>query len=197
MKALALSCLLFLASGANAAPEEQAAADQKQRLLNEGYSLLYDIVSKQGLSEKILLIKFESKEVKAVISGIADAAERIRKGLDEMAKKDPRLELKLQPLPLMEVETRKSANFERVKDLLGKSGKEFERLLLLTQSGVLNSERHLSKVLSEKETDKERKAFMQGVHRQIDEQYRKVVQLLEAQYFTPTKKGSSEAAARR
>src|SRR5688572_28565160 len=141
MKALALSWLLFLASVANAAPEQQAAADQKQRLLNEGYSLLYDIVSKQGLAEKILLIKFESKEVKAVIMGIADAAERIQKDLDEMAKKDPRVDLKLQPLPLMEVETRKSANFERVKDLLGKSGKEFERLLLLTQSSVLNSER--------------------------------------------------------
>lgn len=196
VKLLTLSCLFFLTGFANAAPEPSA-AEQKQRALNEGYSLLYDIVSKQGLAEKILLIKFESKEVKAVIKGVADAAERIQKGLDEMAKKDPRLELKLQPLPLMEVETRKSANFERVKDLLGTSGKEFERLLLLTQSGVLNSERHLSKVLSEKETDKERKAFMQDAYRQIDEQYRKVVQLLEAQYFTPAKKGSSKVAVPR
>ncbi|MGH8727824.1 MAG: hypothetical protein ACREV9_06650 [Burkholderiales bacterium] len=195
MKALALSCLLFLASVVNAAPEQ--VAEQKQRLLNEGYSLLYDIVSKQGLAEKILLIKFESKEVKAVIMGIADAAERIRKDLDEMAKKDPRLELKLHPLPLMEVETRKSANFERVKDLLGKSGKEFERLLLLTQSGVLNSERHLTKVLSEKETDKKRKAFTQDAHREIDQQYQRVVQLLEAQYFTPTGKRSPGTADRR
>ncbi|MDQ3196243.1 MAG: hypothetical protein M3Q32_07720, partial [Pseudomonadota bacterium] len=61
------------------------------------------------------------------------------------------------------------------------------RLLLLTQSGVLNSERHLAKTLSARETNPQRKKLMQEVSRTFDDQYEKVVRLLEARYFTPTK----------
>lgn len=177
----------LLAAGYAAAAHPQPASEN-QRILNEGYSLLYDHVSKQKQSDKILLIKLESKDVKAVITSISDNAERIQKALDKIAAQDPQLDIKLQSLPEIEVELRKSASFERIKDLLGKSGKEFERLLLLTQSGVLNTERHLTKVLSEKETNGKRKAFAQEANRQFDEQYRRVVELLEAQYFTPVTK---------
>jgi hypothetical protein len=180
---LALLCALLVAAYATAA--ERQPAGESQRILNEGYSLLYDHVSKQKQSDKILLIKLESKDVKALITEISDNAERIQKALDKLAAQDPRLEVKLQSLPEIEAESRKSASFERLKDLLAKSGKEFERLLLLTQSGVLNTERHLSKVLSKKETNRERKAFLEDVNRQFDDDYRKVVQLLEAQYFKP------------
>ncbi len=182
-----LVCVLFLGGCATAPVERPPSANQNQRVLNEGYSMLYDAVSKQKQSDKLLLIKLESKDVKTVIGGLSDAAERIQKDLEEMAKLDPRVELKLQPLPAIEVEARKSANLERLKDLLGQTGSEFERLLLLTQSGALNSERHLAKTLSEKETSPQRKKLMQEVSRTFDDQYQKVVRLLEAKYFTPTK----------
>lgn len=180
-----LVSVLVLGGCATTPVEQPPSASQKQRMLNEGYSMLYDAVSKQKQTDKLLLIKLESKEVKTVIGGLSDAAERIQKDLDEAAKRDPRLELRLQPLPEIEVEARKSANFERLKDLLGQTGKEFERLLLLTQSGALNAERHLAKTLSEKETDPHRKKLMQEVSRVFDDQYQKVVRLLEAEYFTP------------
>ncbi|MDQ3197398.1 MAG: hypothetical protein M3Q32_13850, partial [Pseudomonadota bacterium] len=122
-----LICVFFLGGCATAPVEQPPSAGHNQRVLNEGYSMLYDAVSTQKQSDKLLLIKLESKDVKTVIGGISDAAERVQKDLDEMAKRDPRLELKLKPLPAIEVEARKSANFERLKDLLGQTGKEFER----------------------------------------------------------------------
>jgi nicotinamide riboside kinase len=83
----------------------------------------------------------------------------------------------------MERRKRDSVNIERLKDLLGETGKHFERLLLLSQSGAHNQTRHLARVMVEAETREDRKAFWQEVQRQFDENYQNVVELLESEYF--------------
>jgi hypothetical protein len=87
-------------------------------------------------------------------------------------------------LPLIEALQRENAQAERGKQFLETSGKEFERLLLLTQSGVLTTERHISRVMRDKELNPERKAFWKGAVKAFDRLYAKLVKLLEDQYFT-------------
>lgn len=162
---------------------EPAPPEPDYPTVNEGYNLLYEVVSTQKFTDKLLLIKIESDAVDAVISELSEDAARIEVQLKELAKGDPTLDLDRAVLPEVERRTRDSANLERLKDLLGGTGKHFERLLLLTQSGALNQMRHLARVMVEAETQEDRKGFWQEVQRQFDENYRNVVELLESEYF--------------
>jgi hypothetical protein len=153
--------------------------------LNHGYGLLYDAASGLRQLDKILYVKFESDPVERIIGEISKHAAKVARDLEKLAKKD---EIRIEDtgLPEMERRTRDSVRRERFKSLaplVGMSGKDFERTLLLTQSGALNQQRHLSKSLIDAETDPERKRFLRGVHRGYDRIYRKLVKLLDEQYF--------------
>ncbi|MDQ2696955.1 MAG: hypothetical protein M3Z21_16580 [Pseudomonadota bacterium] len=161
-----------------------APVDREYPVATQGYTLLYEVVSKQKLSDKLLLIKIESDAVDAVIGEIAEDAARIEDQLKDIARQDPEIDLDRPILPEMEVRKRASVQAERLKDLLGSTGRDFERLLLLTQSGTLNQTRHLAREMVKAESDPQRKAFWEDVQRQYDDNYANLVQLLEAQYFT-------------
>lgn len=152
-------------------------------IVNEGYNLLYEVVSAQKFTDELLLIKIESDAVDAVISELTEDAARIEGELKQIAEKDPTIDLDRELLPEMERRKRDSVQLDRLKDLLGRTGKRFERLLLLTQSGALNQTRHLARVMVEAEAREDRKAFWQEVQRQFDENYQNVVALLESEYF--------------
>jgi hypothetical protein len=162
---------------------EPAPPEPDYPTVNEGYNLLYEVVSTQKFTDKLLLIKIESDAVDAVISELSEDAARMEAQLQEIAREDPTLDLEREILPEVERRKRDSVQMERLKDLLGGTGKRFERLLLLTQSGALNQTRHLARVVVETEAREDRKAFWREVQRQFDENYRNVVELLESEYF--------------
>lgn len=151
---------------------------------SEGYSLLYEIVSQQKHVDTLLLIKVESDAVDRIIGEISSYAATLEERLVGLAKDDPRLDLGRQILPEMAVRTRQSIQAEQLKELLGATGKDFERRLLLSVSGPLNQARHLARVMREAETSRERKAFWQDVQTRLDAQYRRVMGLLEERYFS-------------
>jgi hypothetical protein len=105
-------------------------------------------------------------------------------GLGKLAKEGPSLDLDRQILPAMFIRTRQSVQAEQLKELLGATGKDFERRLLLSMSGPLNQGRHLATVMHEAEPNTERKAFWQQVREQFDDHYRRVMALLEKRYFS-------------
>jgi hypothetical protein len=131
-----------------------------------------------------LIIKRVSSEVRALIEEISNAAGELNDELERFAKQDRLIKLDRRVLPLIEALQRENAQAERGKQFLETSGKEFERLLLLTQSGVLTTERHISRVMRDKELNPERKVFWKGAVKTFDRLYAKLVKLLEDQYFT-------------
>ena len=181
---LLMSALAVLAAGcASEPPPPTSAASDGHQLVSEGYSLMYDTVSKLRFGDELLLVKIEADPVDEIISDISTYAAELKGKFEEFAGRDPVVKLELKLLPAMEVMTRDSVAGERVPDLLSRSGKDFERLLLLTQSGTLNQSRHLARVMVDTETNPERKALWLGIQARLDHLYDRTVSLLQQDYF--------------
>jgi hypothetical protein len=152
--------------------------------VSQGYTLLYEIVSQQKHIDTLLLIKVESDAVDTIISEMSAYSAKLEDQLVKLAKADPSLDLDRQILPAMFVRMHQSIQAEQLKDMLGATGKDFERLLLFNMSGPLNQARHLATVMHEAEPNEERKAFWKEVREQFDDYYRRVMALLEKRYFS-------------
>lgn len=136
------------------------------------------------LEDKILIIRKVSPEVKALIDEISEFAGELDTQLKQLAKDDPSIKLDAVVLPKVEVLQRESAQLERAKQFLTMTGRPFERLLLLTQSGVLTTERHVTRVMGNEEKNPQRKMFWMKAQRRFDQIYGKFVALLETQYYS-------------
>jgi hypothetical protein len=176
---LLAGCAVF-SSGQSTDPSKEKLADP-----NVGYALLHLFVQKQKNTDNLLIIRKVSRDVEALMDEISSLAGDLDKQLKEIAKQDPSIKLDAVVLPLIEVEQRESTQLERAKQFLGTTGKPFERLLLLTQSGVLTTERHITRVMREREKNPERKRFWKNAQERFDQVYAKLLNLLESQYFSP------------
>ena len=134
--------------------------DQAYQVRNQGYALLYDLVSSEKDLAKLLLIKRESAAINALIKDIAATAEGIQRQLDLFALEDPRLNLRLIDLPFIENKTRESIGAARAKQLLVSGGKKFELRLLLTQNEALTYGTHLAQTLAANESIPKRKTYL-------------------------------------
>src|SRR5688572_6986398 len=76
--------------------------DQTYQIRNQGYSLLYELVSAEKDVAKLLLIKREGADVNALIKNISDAAAGIQRQLEAFALEDSRLDLRRSDLPFIE-----------------------------------------------------------------------------------------------
>src|ERR1041384_3343640 len=105
---------------------------EKYRIRNEGYSLLYELASKQSDVDKILMVKHTQPKIAALIKEIAQTFVQGKGELEHFAQKDSGLSLRSIHLPALERKTRDSIESSTTKTLLFASGKEFDFQLLLT-----------------------------------------------------------------
>ena len=131
-----------------------------------------------------MIIRKVSPDVSALTNEISDLAGDLDTQLKQLAKDDPSIKLDAVVLPMIESRQRESAALERAKQFLAITGKPFERLLLLTESGVLTTERHLTRVMGDEEKNPQRKIFWKNAQQRFDQIYAKLRALLESQYFT-------------
>lgn len=110
----------------------------------------------------------------------------LQQQLDELPVRYPSLRVDLQPLPEIEQRKQSAANRERVLSfapLLGRTGPDFERTLLLTLSGGLNQLRFLTQVMAEQERNGDRAALLNGAHDRLQQLYQQTLKLLSEQYY--------------
>jgi hypothetical protein len=136
------------------------AAWHKARVRNEGYSLLYQLMSQDSDVAKILIIKHADPPVADVIKEIASTCGQAKKELEQFHEKDRHLSFEMTNLPQIEQKTRAAIESTVTKQLLFSSGKTFERRLLFTQAESMNYAAHLAKVLHEQEDNADRKNFL-------------------------------------
>jgi len=127
---------------------------------SQGYSLLYKLMSDESDVSKILWIKSVSDGTKGLVKEIANASQDAKKQLEGFAKKDKSLQLDVPGLPAMEQRSRDLQAKEDENGLLGSKGEAFERHLLFTQAEATNYATQLARALLEKETNPERRAFL-------------------------------------
>lgn len=173
-----LACGLTVAGCATVQKVLPTAAWHQARVRNEGYSLLYQLLSQESDVGKIFIIKHANPPVAGIIKEIASACDQARKGLDLFHEKDRRLSFEMANLPEMEQKTREAIQSTVTKELLTSSGKTFEHRLLFTQAEAMNYAAHLSAVLHDQESDPLRKKFLDALAQQCTTFHDKVVELL-------------------
>ncbi len=166
--------------------QQQAASERDNKMLNDGYSLLYQAVSGLRFSDELLIVKVETKPVERVVDNVAAMASGLKDDLDRLAKDYPAVRIDQKPLPEMEQRRRAAVTKDRLLSyapLAGPSGPAFERTLLLSTSGALNQTLYLCQVMAEIEPDPQLKKFLQGAERKMARSYDQVVVLLNSDYF--------------
>jgi hypothetical protein len=173
-----LVCALAVTGCATVQKVLPTAAWHQARVRNEGYSLLYQLLSQDSDVAKILIIKHADSPVADVIKEIASTCGQAKKELDLFHEKDRHLSFEMANLPEFEQKTRAAIQSTVTKQLLFSSGKTFENRLLLTQVESMNYAAHLAKVLHEQEDNANRKDFLATLSERCTTLHDKAINLL-------------------
>lgn len=151
---------------------------RQARVRNEGYSLLYKLMSQESDVAKVLIIKHTSKPIGELIREIDQMADDAKKQLDQFHAQDSHLSFEMPNLPQLEVKTREAIEKTETKQLLFSSGPVFEQRLLLSQAQALNYAAHLAKMLQEQEAHAQRKQFLSELSPRCTALHDRVLDLL-------------------
>lgn len=160
--------------------------DVKNQELSYGYGQMYKTASGLKHLKKMLHVKVESGKVSTLIEDIAGYADKLAGQLEKLDREYPGLRIDDPGLPEVETKRRKAVVWDQVfimAPIVGKTGKDFERTLLLSQAGVLNNVRFLAEVIKDSEKSDQRKTFLAEAKTRLDDLYQRVVKLLEQEYF--------------
>jgi hypothetical protein len=192
---LLLIGLLSLApeSGASDHPAEPACSDGSQAAsgergeLNKGYTLLYDEAVGLAKARFLLKVKDQPTDVESMVTAATDEYLRLQQQMEGLAKDFPALKLDAPDIMAKVIaETREAIGTDQFKSfapLVGQSGVEYERNLLLLFENALNEQRHLTKVLADAEPDAALKKFDEAETTRLDALYARVLALLDRHYF--------------
>src|ERR1041385_5398082 len=153
-------------------PEEA----QEELSLNDGFTLLYELMVKESDVDKILILRNASPPTQNVIHQIASMCATARDHLDAFAKVHPLLRLDHHDLPKAEVDTREAIKWATTKKLL--LGVECELKLVLTQVSATEYAAFLAQTLADQDKDEQRKAWLVEMAKIFQSLHQKVVQRL-------------------
>lgn len=155
-----IACALAVTGCATVQKVLPITAWRQARVRNEGYSLLYQLLSQESDAAKLLIIKHADPPIADIIKEIASTCDQARKELEQFHEKDRRLNLEMAHLPEIEQKTRAAIESTVTKQLLFSGGKTFEVRFLFTQAEAMNYVAHLAKVLHDQEANPVRQEFL-------------------------------------
>jgi hypothetical protein len=161
------------------------AEDQRFAIRNQGYSLLFQLLSDQKDVSKLLIIKKENADLGALIKDISGISANAAKELENYAKADPHLHLNMKPLPIVEQQTRDLIAKTKAKELLSKTGAKFEVRIILAQAEALAYGAHLAAAIILNETDPERKKFLARISEEYQKLHQRVIDLIHSRWRQP------------
>jgi len=141
------------------APPTLPAAQQR----DEGYALLYKLMSDESNVSKLLIIKHADEPIHGLVKEISDFAKDAKKQMDEFKKADGALSFDASGLPAAEQEARELTSKTDAKELLTSSGKVFELRLVFTQAQAMGYGADLSKAMETHEDNPSCKDFLTSV----------------------------------
>jgi hypothetical protein len=159
---------------------------QQRLILAEGYSMLHKDAFTISSVRGLLLVKQESDEFNKVVSEVAEYGGKLKEELERLAKAYPGVRIDLDPLPEMEKRKRFATGWDKFKDVApvtGKSGKEWERILLISLTNGLNQERHLAEEMAKEEPNEQLKKFLLEQEAAMTKLWERGEALLERRYY--------------
>jgi hypothetical protein len=167
----------------------KADAESQRQILNEGYSVLYKELDDLSKLHLIFLVKSESKPVNDVTTAVTEYADSLKATLERVARDYPAVNIKLEPLPVIEQRTRDAIGKDRVLSfapVVGLTGDSFDRRVLQTLEGTLNHLRYVAKTIADAEPEPSLKQIATTAHNKLDENYKRVLDMLNDKYFVNT-----------
>jgi hypothetical protein len=148
------------------------------RQRNEGYSLLYKLMTDEAGVSDILIIKHADESVSGLVKEIATACGTAKARMEAFAKIDHGLDFNVADLPAVEQKSRDLESGFQEHSLLGSSGSEFQVRLIVTQVEAMGYGADLAKALEAHEPDAGRKAFLAGLAAQCEGFRERLLKLL-------------------
>jgi hypothetical protein len=176
-------------------PEQKADAQNQRKVLNEGYSMLYKDLDDLSKIHLIFLVKSEAKPVNDVTTAVTEYADSLKSTLERVARDYPAVNIKLEPLPVIEQRTRSGMAKDRLLSfapVVGLTGESFDRRVLQNLEGLLNHLRFNAKAIADEEPEPSLKQITTTAYNKLDELYKQVVDMLTEKYYINT--GEQKAA---
>lgn len=176
---LVASCLLQGAGcAADQATSASAAESPHAATLSRGYSAIHSLLDDERNVDKILIIKAETEELKALVTRIANISGNAYDSLQPLTGASPPVRLDAdQGLPMIEEAARRSIAMDTAMDLVF-SDETFETRLLMSQGQALRYGHALATQLARQDGSPERKEWAISIARAYEALYKDVVDML-------------------
>jgi hypothetical protein len=158
------------------------------RELNYEYAKFYKSVSGLRMLDELLLVKLEAKETEELVEKIAAFGSRTKSELDDLKRAHPEISFDNDGRTELAREASKRQQRDRLKSyapVTGASGADFDRMLLLGQSAALYQMRFKVDAMADAEANPQRRKYLRGVRKDLDQLYVEAVKLLDKHYFKP------------
>lgn len=187
--------LLFTVAACGQRESPASELSEQRKLLSDGYSLLHADASSMQRLEWVIYLKTESAEFEKMARSVSDYGKELQENLERIARDYPGVRIDLKPLPEIEMRKRFAVGKDRAIEfapLIGRSGAEYERTMLISLSNGLNHESHMCQVLAAEEPDPGLNKFLLECERRYHDLYKAVMALLAREHF----RSSGETADR-
>ena len=186
---VATALLLTLAACSQLSDTRKPTPDKNapRAQLSIGYSLLYQEADGIPKLKWIFMFKDKPEEMGRVTNDLVSYYQQLADTLQRLSKQYPAMRIDVAAMSEIEGDERKAIGADLAKDfapLIGKTGVEFEREVLLMFYDTLNEQRHLAGVMVELETDAALRKFLETTKAQLEARHAKVEALLNRRYFT-------------
>jgi hypothetical protein len=180
--AITLAAIWVLSGCAILEPDAKvdAPTNVKAFEMNEGYALLYDLVSKEKQSSLLSIIKKVSPELKSLLERISETSKATAKELETLAKINPPLNLRSRICR----EWNKLRAFHRqgYSKRFYTASVELEFNMVSSQLAASNYAAHLARSLAVIEANPRRKEFLQRTAHKYQELHSQVYKMLFTRY---------------
>jgi hypothetical protein len=174
-----LAGLLIVAIAGCASMSKPTSSDGGQfRRRNEGYSLLYKLVSDDSDVDKIFIIKHADDSVVSIVKEIAALMQSSRKQLEDFRRNDAQLRFDVTDLPVVEQQSRELEADDQRNGLLFSGGATFQLRLIFAQLEAVSYGKQLAKTLLKDEDDPARKKFLTNFSQRCDAFHERLMSLL-------------------
>jgi hypothetical protein len=183
----ALVTLLLLGSGActpnHPAPASSGSSsedDVSYRARNEGYSILYKLMSDESDVGMLFWLKHADDSVTILVKAVGERCQAAKKQMDQFAASDKHIQLNAADLPEVEQKCRDLEADEKRHELLSSSGKEFELYLIFSQAEAMSYADNLCVAMEKVEDNPIRKKFLVELGKQAGDFHERFMKLLMA-----------------
>src|ERR1700722_3380820 len=149
---------------------------------NQGYSLLYKLMSEGENVEKLLFLKHADEPLAGLVKEISAFCQTTKNQMDAFPKSDRQIEYDMTDLPVIEQQSRDQTAKADGIALLTSGGKEFELRLVFTQAQAMDYAAQVSSALAKHEDDPARQRFLKGLTVRYADFHKRLMDLLTVQF---------------